>query len=280
MLSRPFYFGKIEYGGISSEGKHIPLISKNLFDKVQNHLKVDYSTNKPRKYEFAFTGFIKCSECGGSITAEKHTKYYKKTDRRAEYVYYRCTKKLGVCSQPYLDEEKTDHEIRELVKTVSLNRVWEGDFKKLFAEDENNLYLKVESKLLELTSSLQAVEKKLDKLLESFLDEVVDEESYQLKKNQLLDIKLNLKSKIEKTKSEGGTWLEPLSEFINVSATADKITRAKNKSNDLSVIDKKVGSNYLLDTSHIHFLPRIPADLLAARPIAARKNPTFSTLSE
>ncbi len=279
MLSRPFYYGLIQYGDIVSEGKHTPLITKELFDKVQVKLNESYSTKKPRKYQFAFTGLIRCKECGAGITAEKHTKHYPKTLRTADYIYYRCTKKFGLCSQPYLTEEKTDRQIRELVRSVSLNGIWEAGFRKLFKEDKLNLSKQVSSQLSELTSSLEAVEKRLDKLLESFLDEVIDQESYQLKKNQLLDKKLNLKSKIEKLKTEGSTWLEPLEKFINVSAESDKITRAKKNYAELASSAKKVGSNYLLNAKLISFSPEKPAHFLAARSLAARDFPTFSDWS-
>src|SRR3989338_1286963 len=40
-----------------------------------------------------------CGECGGAITAEMHTKNYKRTNRTVEYVYYRLSKKNGECPQ-------------------------------------------------------------------------------------------------------------------------------------------------------------------------------------
>ena len=138
---------------------------------------------------------------------------------------------------------------------------------------------RVSVELLKHTSSLEAVEKKLDKLLESFLDEVIDQETYQLKKNQLLQGKLHLKSQIEELKANGSNWLGRMGDFINESANADKITRAKNNCSNLSIVAKKVGSDYLLYDSRVIFSPRKPAHLLAARSAAAAKNPTISFLS-
>jgi hypothetical protein len=47
---------------------------------------------------FDFLGLAKCGECSGAITAEKHTKLYKRTDRTVEYTYYRCSKiKTNTC---------------------------------------------------------------------------------------------------------------------------------------------------------------------------------------
>jgi hypothetical protein len=43
--------------------------------------------------EFAYTGFIKCGECGSAITAVEKTKTIKTTGERKTYIYYHCTKR-------------------------------------------------------------------------------------------------------------------------------------------------------------------------------------------
>ena len=101
LLTRSFYYGLMVYHGETYEGKHKPLISKSLFDKVQEVLKAKYNP-RPHTNTFAFTGFIKCGECGSAITAEKHFKFYPRTRGKVGYTYYRCTKKSGHCSQKYI----------------------------------------------------------------------------------------------------------------------------------------------------------------------------------
>ncbi len=114
MLTNPFYIGILVYSGEKYKGSHQQFIGRDLFDQVQEQVKYK---SKPRKHghNFAFTGLIKCRECGGAITAEEHIKHYPTTRGEVRYVYYRCSKKMGVrCSQPYLAEDK-------LVKQIWLN---------------------------------------------------------------------------------------------------------------------------------------------------------------
>lgn len=70
MLKSHFYYGLIEYKGEFYEGKHEPLISKELFEQVQIAFKKD---NKP-KYkdtkDFLFAGMITCADCGCQISGE------------------------------------------------------------------------------------------------------------------------------------------------------------------------------------------------------------------
>src|SRR3989339_580285 len=95
ILTDPFYYGVMKFCGELYEGKQEPLISKKLFDKCQDVVKLKSRKVKDNKHLFNFLGLVKCGECGGAITAEKHTKYYKRTNRTVEYIYYRCSKKMG-----------------------------------------------------------------------------------------------------------------------------------------------------------------------------------------
>jgi len=97
-LQNIFYIGLMKYKGEVFEGKHKPLISKKLFDKVQEVLK---QRGKPQKikHDFAFLGLMKCP-CSAAITAEKKTK-----PSGREYIYYRCTKKKGPCLERHFLRE-------------------------------------------------------------------------------------------------------------------------------------------------------------------------------
>jgi len=76
ILENTFYYGVFEYpegGGNFYNGKHEPLITKELFEKVQEQLKREPMNRETR--EFAFTKLLKCGSCGSGITAcEKYKK--------------------------------------------------------------------------------------------------------------------------------------------------------------------------------------------------------------
>jgi len=72
LLRNPFHYGLIRYNGEYFEGKHEPIITKKLFDQVQEVMK---RKSKPQKADemkfFLYRGFFKCGECGFTITADK-----------------------------------------------------------------------------------------------------------------------------------------------------------------------------------------------------------------
>ncbi len=141
-LTNKFYIGQFFYKGEWYKGTHKLFLSKELFETVQSEIK---KIEKPRTcgHRFAFTGLARCAECGAAITAEIHHKYYKGTDRCADYIYYRCTKKLGACNQKYISEDNLKNEIIKTISAVALPSSWQKDWTKWFEEDK-----KLEAKLV------------------------------------------------------------------------------------------------------------------------------------
>lgn len=76
-LKNPFYYGEMKIRNQIMPHAYEPLISKSLYDKVQDLLsgkKINTKTQEYAKIPFSFRGLIKCSHCGCSITSENHTK--------------------------------------------------------------------------------------------------------------------------------------------------------------------------------------------------------------
>ena len=125
ILKNIFYTGEFIYpkqGGQLYKGKHSPIISKELFDSVQNKITNEYSVRTQSK-EFAFTRMITCGLCGSGITAdEKFKKLKDGTTNR--YVYYGCTKfKDKNCKCGYIREENLIEQLANVLDTISLDEI-------------------------------------------------------------------------------------------------------------------------------------------------------------
>ena len=73
ILDNTFYYGKFEYPKDSDQwyqGKHEPIITKELFDEVQLQLKGSELKTRTDK-EFAFTKLMTCGLCGSGISADE-----------------------------------------------------------------------------------------------------------------------------------------------------------------------------------------------------------------
>lgn len=119
MLKNPFYYGEFEYpvnSGNWYKGSYPPLITKEVFDKVQKKLIIPFPKAKWGSKEFTFKNLLICGSCGTSFTAED--KYRKRKVGDPKYhVYYHCSRKRDPnCPEPYVTEEKL---VRELIKYIN-----------------------------------------------------------------------------------------------------------------------------------------------------------------
>lgn len=69
-LSNPFYYGKMCWNNEIYQGRHKPLITKELFDIVQARLVRKIDNPQYKKHLPIFKAKIKCAGCGGTITWE------------------------------------------------------------------------------------------------------------------------------------------------------------------------------------------------------------------
>ncbi|TSC76392.1 MAG: recombinase [Parcubacteria group bacterium Gr01-1014_29] len=128
MLSNIFYYGHFKYGGEVYEGKHTPLIDKKLFDRVQEVLKLRGKKRTLKNSPQAYCGLLSCDSCDSSITAEK----------QKGHIYYRCTRKKGVCTEPYVREESLDFQLSELLARFVLPPEWAVELNRLVDKDEKD----------------------------------------------------------------------------------------------------------------------------------------------
>lgn len=106
MLINPFYYGEFQYPEGPDQpwykGAHKPLITKELFDKVQKTRHVWKGVWGSK--DFIFKGQFNCGKCGTLIIGQE--KYKKQKDGSFKrHVYYTCTGRTKRdCKQPYINE--------------------------------------------------------------------------------------------------------------------------------------------------------------------------------
>jgi DNA invertase Pin-like site-specific DNA recombinase len=140
VLRNHFYYGTFEYPKGSGEwykGAHKPLISKTLFDQVQEKIKIQNTRESGmQSKEFAFTKLMTCGLCGSGITADE--KYKKQKNGNVHrYVYYGCTKHNDKnCKCGYINEDDLVEQLVEMMDWIEFNEI--GMRKKIKEEIERH----------------------------------------------------------------------------------------------------------------------------------------------
>lgn len=126
MMENPFYTGRYEFptgSGKWFQGKHDPLITKEIFDRVQEVMKTSPKRVPPGTHEFAFTRMFKCGGCGSGISAEEKKKRLKDGSMK-RYVYYGCCKRwLTGCKEPYIREEELLSQLCKMIDKVDIDEL-------------------------------------------------------------------------------------------------------------------------------------------------------------
>ena len=83
MVRNRLYAGMFQWNGKLHQGRHEPLVSMELWERVPGVLTGRHATPiHSYGYEFAFTGLMTCVDCGCAVVAEV---------KKGKYVYYHCT---------------------------------------------------------------------------------------------------------------------------------------------------------------------------------------------
>lgn len=124
ILQNPFYYGVFEYpkkSGNWYQGKHEPLITKELYDAVQAQVKSQVL--RVQNKEFAFARLMECGLCGSGICADEKFKQLKGGGVK-RHVYYGCTKVRDKnCKCGYINENDLIDQLASLMDNISLDEI-------------------------------------------------------------------------------------------------------------------------------------------------------------
>ncbi len=253
ILTRPFYYGLMKYSGEWHQGLHEPLVSKEVFDEVQEVFRRNGRVHKYKKHQFPLLGLAVCDACGCAITAERQKGHH----------YYRCTKKKGKCTEPYIREEILSGQISNAINKVALP---DPSFQKLIAEwakERASASQPVAAFKTRMEKEVPEIQAKLDRLLDAHLEGLIEKSEYQAKKETLLKRKIDLEEKLKHLEQGATGWLEPCRDFLEAAHRAGGVVAEGN----LESLNKKlqeVGSNFRLAARTLRFDYRLPWRLLAA----------------
>ncbi|MBL4658743.1 MAG: recombinase family protein, partial [Alcanivoracaceae bacterium] len=199
ILNNPFYYGTI-YIQASKEtyaGKHEPLITKALYNRVQDIL-TGKTRKKINKHSFAYRRIFKCHNCHYSLIGE-----YQKGN-----VYYRCH--TPSCEMKTIRETKLITMIDKVLGGIQLT---EKTFLALSRALEEKKSKSAELKQTQLeTSKLQLANAKsrLERLLNLFIDGKINQTAFDAKQQSLQDEVSNFEHQL----SHSNTHIEQILAYV------------------------------------------------------------------
>jgi site-specific DNA recombinase len=267
MLQNPFYYGHFRYMGEIHNGNHKPIIEKRLYDRVQAVLTHRGYTRKPKNEPQALCGLIRCGECGMAITAEKKIKKQKNGNVH-EYVYYRCSRKNKAvrCTDPPLRDHELVPQLSDILQSYALPADWATELEAMIVADEKQAERTSGAFIADAQNKIGNLGDKLQRLLDSYLDQDIDQNVYRAKQAELMSEKKSLEEQVGKLTLAANAWVEPMREWLKLAVSLKKIA----KSGDLVALKEAFrqieGLNLFLENKKVRLSPHPishlpPADL-------------------
>ena len=249
MLTNPFYYGHFRYFGEIHEGKHTPIIAKKLFDEVQATLAKRGRPQKGATAPQVFCGLLRCATCNLAITAEKKVKHQKNGNVH-EYIYYRCTRKHKTirCTEPAVTEPDLATQLTDILHSYAMPKSWAEQLETMLAEDEKKAEQSSGVFISRAQARLASLQSKLQRLLDGYLDQDIEQSVYRTKQAELMSEKKSLEEQMSKLTLASTAWIEPMRQWIKQASDLNRIAESGEFGAIKSAFLKMDGLNLFLKT--------------------------------
>ena len=224
MLKNPFYYGEMRVRGEIMPHIYEPIISKALFNQVQEILSGKNTCVPTREYggiSFAFRKLIKCAECGGTISSEQH---FKKSGRK--YTYLRCTHPKGYCHQGLVSElqllKQLDNEVFSKIRLNAniIDLLKKCVQTKMMEDSEANAVMK-----RQIANELNQLEAREKRIKDCFFDGDITREEWNEEKAEIAVKREELQHAAEKYADISRDIQYTVNEVLDIAACASEIMK-------------------------------------------------------
>jgi DNA invertase Pin-like site-specific DNA recombinase len=260
ILKRPTYYGYFYHNAELMEGNYEPIITKGLFDLVQEKM-ADRSKPKVMKWQREFVKMMRCGTCGCAITTTIKKKFIKKKKEWKMFVYHHCTHRRGKCKEkPLTDKELKDLLINQLGQINIDKETWELGMKLVKAKYKDELK-KNRNQADYITIQKNKIRDSIDRLVEMRTNQELTSEEFLEQKQKKLEKLANLGNKTQDNEVSLKTWLELMEEFLNTAFQLRDILE-HGKPEEKQKILLRVGENFLIKDKNLTFRFKKPYDVL------------------
>ena len=247
ILQNPFYYGHFLYKGELYEGRHQPIFSKALFDKVQLVIAERGHKKRAKKEAVPFLGLMKCANCGMSITSETKTRTQKNGNFH-RWTYYRCSRKKRAvkCINPPIREKDLLLQPSALLGKYTMSEKMFAFMNERIEQDEQAEVAGNVSLLDDLRTQIAKLTNKQQILLDSYLDQDIDRQTFLTKKSKILSQKKRLEESLVNLQVNQNAWIEPMKKWLETAKSICYLLESDDFDGQKAVLLEIFGSNLFL----------------------------------
>ena len=216
ILRNRLYTGDFEWKGKRYTGSHTPLVSHEIWARVQGVLD-GRNASKLRgssTHDFAFTGLVRCGHCGCAMVGEI---------KKKKYIYYHCTGHKGKCGEPYTREELLEERFTALLKKLRFDDDvfdWMSQALTESCADEKREHAEAIARLEKERNRLQ---RRIDAIYIDKLDGKISEDFFDRMRAQWRDEQDRCARDIERHQLADDSYMDEGIELLKLAKNAHRI---------------------------------------------------------
>lgn len=186
ILNNTFYMGliTIKKTGETYVGNHQPLISREIFQRVQDIMHGRTNT-RPFKHDFLYRRRVECKGCGYSLIGETHK----------SYVYYRC--QVTGCHRSIVREEVIEDAVLESLVPLRFSAEERAYLKQELTRHTTDGSVRRQEMERSFGLRLNQIEERLNRVTDAYIDRLIDREQYEERKKALLTERIDVENKLQ-----------------------------------------------------------------------------------
>lgn len=254
MLRNPFYIGliRIRKRGEIFEGAHAALVPKTLFEDVRSILQ-GRLPQRIRRHAFQFRQLARCETCGRRLYGE----------RQKGYIYYRCHTRA--CRGTSVREEAIDAAIYRKLQALHFTPTERRQITDLIGELRSGWAHDRRRALETAQLHVARIEDRLGKLTDALLDGLLDRESFDARKAQLLLDKREALDRVDAFSAGTSNLPDQIEQAFELAYAASLSHKLANEEEKRELV-KSVISNVTVRSKNVAVALKIPFEALASRP--------------
>jgi site-specific DNA recombinase len=177
ILTNPIYYGDFVWKHEYYRGTHEPLVSRELFDAVQEMLHKNGQQRMPQnRHKFQFQGLVKCGYCGCAMVAER---------KKGKYTYYHCTQNKGKCpGSTSIPEAELERQFEESLQLIQIPEEAVTYVIKALKDSHHDKKAYRDKVVAELREEALKIESRIDAMYLDKLDGKIPSEYYGRKQSE------------------------------------------------------------------------------------------------
>lgn len=253
IIKNPFYIGLMSAKGQLFKGNHEKLIDTRLYEQAQMVLS-GRNKKKGLKHNYLFNRQIRCDNCHYTMIGEK----------QKGNVYYRChTKK---CPTKTIREDIVEYYVKNVLRTIQMTEEEISTLEGFIDESKKNA-VETQQEILEgFDIQIRQLENKKEKLLDAYLDNIIDKTEYEKRKQKNLLKQVELEEKISTVSDSKMSVFKNIEKFLELCKSPLKLYVSSVQEEKRELI-KIITSNLTINRRKAIFSMVSPYSELANRDI-------------